>query len=376
MKDAISDCQLNHLKHEMTLCSNLASAPWGSCGRFAKYREAADEYFANCDETDSLFSTMYPHIVHDLWDGRPAAGYGTAAHMKEVWCMARDASIFHHKGDKVQLNRWFQFTQRWRQLQPFSSVLLLIIMYVGLHLQWWPSLDMSPIGTGAQQLDEDGRAGGQEQLGHQDLEGQPGQDDEGDAAEEGNPNQASTVRGHASGGVGRQVAGSSHIAEKQLGNRSSIYVVGDILGSKVHKSVFRGMCALSQPVELEHAETIRTHKTRQGSCQWWVKMAAGHWAPALGVVGKLSDPELLASMALHPALQGPASCTRLDQAEQEAVAQAMLSLAGAVCARELTYAAWFHYSLPGRFFALLSGDPGVACCLGVLQAILGCLASS
>jgi hypothetical protein len=76
--------------------------------------------------------------------------------------------------------------------------------------------------------------------------------------------------------AGRWLAPVTSQAEKLIGNKNSIYVVGDILGSKVHKSMFRGMCALSQPVELEHAETIRAHKTRPGSLEWWAKMAAGH----------------------------------------------------------------------------------------------------
>jgi hypothetical protein len=39
--DALKDSCLAHLKHEMTICVNLGSAPWGSCGHFFRYKEAA-----------------------------------------------------------------------------------------------------------------------------------------------------------------------------------------------------------------------------------------------------------------------------------------------------------------------------------------------
>eukprot|EP00972_Heterocapsa_arctica_P006070 893468-Heterocapsa_arctica.AAC.1 len=32
--DALKDSCLAHLKQEMTICVNLGSAPWGSCGHF------------------------------------------------------------------------------------------------------------------------------------------------------------------------------------------------------------------------------------------------------------------------------------------------------------------------------------------------------
>ena len=48
--------------------------------------------------------------------------------MKLVLDMAMHAPIFVGKGDKTQLNRWFQFTNRWRQFETWASVLLLIIV--------------------------------------------------------------------------------------------------------------------------------------------------------------------------------------------------------------------------------------------------------
>ena len=77
--DAMRDSSLAHLKHEMTICVNLGPAPWGSCGHFFRYREAAEEYFANLTESDSLSVEMYPFLVHDLWGGQPRLSSGVLA---------------------------------------------------------------------------------------------------------------------------------------------------------------------------------------------------------------------------------------------------------------------------------------------------------
>ena len=66
--------------------------------------------------------------------------------MKLVFGMARQAPIFVGKGDKTQLNRWFQFTNRWKQFETWASVLLLITVYVGINLSWWTCLENSPLG--------------------------------------------------------------------------------------------------------------------------------------------------------------------------------------------------------------------------------------
>ena len=147
--------------------------------------------------------------------------------------------------------------------------------------------------------------------------------------------------------------GSGDIAEKLTGNKSSLYVVGDILASRVHRAMFIAIAAISQPVELEHARTIREHKTRSGTLQWWRQMASGNFNYIYEAMAKLHDPSLLLKMGMHPDSSRTAPFSFTD-ADQQAIAQSVMALTASVLAREIMYMCWFHMYLPGRFFALTS----------------------
>ena len=259
--DALRDSSLAHLKHEMTICVNLGSAPWSSCGHFFRYREAAEEYSTNPTESDSLCVEVYPFLVHDLWGGQPQAEFGSAGHMKLVFDVARQAPIFFGKGDKTQLNRWLQFTIRWRQFETWASVLLPIIVHVGINLSWWTCLENSPLGLGLEGLPGSGfNIRGQDEAGEELRQAAAQGDDEA-----GEKLRQAAGRPKAATGGGRGAKGSGDIAEKLIGIKSSLYVVGDISASRVHRAMFIAIAAISQPVELEHARTIGEHRTRSGA---------------------------------------------------------------------------------------------------------------
>jgi hypothetical protein len=120
--------------------------------------------------------------------------------------------------------------------------------------------------------------------------------------------------------------------------------------------MFIAITAISQPVELEHARTIREHKTQSGALLWWRQMAKGNFDYIYQVMSRLQDPLLMLNMGMHHDQSGPATFTLTD-VEQESIAHCVMTLVANVLAREIMFMCWFHMYLPGRFFALTSESP-------------------
>ena len=71
-------------------------------------------------------------------DALPLA-LGTEAHMQAVWDALPQARVLNCKGGRRKFSRRFQFNQRAEQLKFDWAVMLLILIYVGLHEGWYNS---------------------------------------------------------------------------------------------------------------------------------------------------------------------------------------------------------------------------------------------
>eukprot|EP00971_Amphidinium_carterae_P348465 6490506-Amphidinium_carterae.1 len=139
---------------DMTLLGSIGAAPWGQSGNYAKYMEAAQQYTANFDETDHLFTTLYPWLAWLNTSGDLPANWRTSAAMKEHWIDFECFSLYGSRGEKAKRSRWFQSCRRWREMRSSAGHVLLSILYLGLQSDWWGDLGSSPWRVHEQSQDE------------------------------------------------------------------------------------------------------------------------------------------------------------------------------------------------------------------------------
>eukprot|EP00971_Amphidinium_carterae_P033303 655826-Amphidinium_carterae.1 len=125
--------------------------------------EAAQEYTSSFDETDPLYTTMYPWLAWLTSSGELVPGWETEASMRNHWIEYETFSMFGSRGEKAKRSRWFQASRRWREMRASSGHILLSIMYLGLSSDWWGDLSSSPWRLREQTLEEVVRRKGQMQ---------------------------------------------------------------------------------------------------------------------------------------------------------------------------------------------------------------------
>ena len=139
-QDSFGMARMSLLRHEMALCTSINNAPWKGCAHFGKMQDAAHEFFATKDWTNELFTAMYAFIAWDCSEGALDAAFGSAEHQQSVWEQLKAAPIFARKFVTTKSSRWFQSRRRWKEFRPWASAYLMIICFIGLHLNWWPDL--------------------------------------------------------------------------------------------------------------------------------------------------------------------------------------------------------------------------------------------
>ena len=123
----------------------IAAGPWGQAGHFGKFAEAAQEYTSNFSPSDELWALLYEDVCFDWYSGRFPPNFGTQEHSEHMFMQLKEAGIFMAQGEKSKLARWFQYCRRYRQFRRYAPMLLLVLIYMGLHLKWWKTLRTSPL---------------------------------------------------------------------------------------------------------------------------------------------------------------------------------------------------------------------------------------
>eukprot|EP00972_Heterocapsa_arctica_P102208 15060315-Heterocapsa_arctica.AAC.1 len=262
-QNAVSEVDLSFIKFDASVILNLGSGPWGSCAHFCKYSEAATEYFSNFSHEDPLFQIALPFIVH-----RFKAGQATEQHNPEfenwVWQVGAECELFVNKGAKAQQNRWFQWTRRWRQMKENIGFLLLVLLYQGLTLGWWPTLEESPFRRLVQQPAEAAVA----ELGGDGGDGGDAGPGPAERPAAGGPDRAGHVDPQAAAaGVDRSVGGSNRGLDKWTGKRNALQVAADILCNPATLALTDMISLMSEPIDQEHGLTLTMMKTPRGSHQ-------------------------------------------------------------------------------------------------------------
>ena len=154
-------------------------------------------------------------------------------------------------------NRWFQAPRRWEEFHPYGGGLLLILIYMGLILKWWPAIEDSPLMQNLTSLEVAARP---------DIE--PAADDA--VLDDADARDANRIAPGAAGHLGpdRGVLASNTRLEKIAGNKNALWVVSYSLGNDVTTALITGVGVLSKCIDEEHARTLVASRTRWGSLDW------------------------------------------------------------------------------------------------------------
>lgn len=124
--------------------ANFRAGPWRGASFLQTLRGAAEVFFADADESDPLFVSLYDRIAQDFGMDRDI-NFGTDSHMKEVFQRCKEHNVWRRKGTKMKMGRWTSWYICMEELQDGRHLLLLVLVLVGLRQGWWASLADSPL---------------------------------------------------------------------------------------------------------------------------------------------------------------------------------------------------------------------------------------
>ena len=154
----------------------------------------------------------------------------------------------------------------------------------------------------------------------------------------------------------RSVADSNRPVEKTTNKLSALHVVALALADPMHVALMNFVAAVSKPLEIEMNTSIIAMKTGMGATNWGVEMASLERVQHLfEMVGLLQDDALLLLLgvvSMHSCQPGGG----LSAQDANQLAQIMADIIRCTIAEEFKFIALCHFTLPGRFAALLNHE--------------------
>eukprot|EP00971_Amphidinium_carterae_P137015 2715223-Amphidinium_carterae.1 len=134
------DASIHWVLQDMTLLTSIGSAPFNKAGHFGKLSEAVMELTQNFESSDDLFTLLYPWCLWLQHGGNFPVAWQRETCKKNLWCALREAKLTRFKGERTKMGRWFQLVQRWRQRRDECGFLLIALVYVAVHEEWYLSI--------------------------------------------------------------------------------------------------------------------------------------------------------------------------------------------------------------------------------------------
>eukprot|EP00971_Amphidinium_carterae_P267899 5314966-Amphidinium_carterae.3 len=139
------DAGIHWVLQDLTLLTSIGSAPFNKAGHFGKLSEAVLELTENFTPSDDMFSLLYPWLLWLQHGGEFPLAWQSSCHKERVWKSMKEARLTKFKGERTKMGRWYQPVQRWRQRRSESGFLLVALVYIAVHEEWYGSLEDSPL---------------------------------------------------------------------------------------------------------------------------------------------------------------------------------------------------------------------------------------
>ena len=300
-------------KLEIITVQVFTSGPWKGDGHFRRLEDATDEWVKSSPVDDELFQALYPRIVRDRCRGLLPDGFGTPAHKLEVWQGLPEMARQYIYGMNTKQNRWFQPMQRHESMTEHWSLVLAGCLYCCISMGLYKTVANTPLSAHATEDDDPEPDGSGLQ---QDDGGQQGDDDMSKRSVKWSNKELARIRSNCKGGF--------HLAST-------------ILCAQETHSTWTGVCAVSRPVQEQHAMAITMMKTRSGTREWRTTQCTGKALSHIAeVLAALSNPSVLLHMGLLSYHFGAEVCEFSSQCAQR-IASSMVGYCREVMYHELLF---------------------------------------
>ena len=139
--------------------------------------------------------------------------------------------------------------------------------------------------------------------------------------------------------------------------KNMIQVVATSLGNPVTRALTHATVAIAQPVEIEHAMTIKRLKRADSCREWVVSMACEEMDYLREVVVRYQDSELQHIMGFACGL-GAAPPWDFSQEQRSEVSDAIMKFTCSLLASEGLHCFLYCRNVPGRFFHCYMNNRG------------------
>ena len=324
---------------EYSVVFNFLQGPWKRHANFQICRQAAMEYFSNFDHEDELFRLIYDWIALDTNAGRPPRGMGSEDHMKQTLQSLSENCIFQTQGHTVKTNRWFAWQKRFKAMESNLSVLLLVLLYMGLHKNRFARISDIPYFGGVY--------AGIFKAAEKAPEAAPSPlEDAGAASSSDRPPERMSVK-----------ASTAEVERLRDASSNTAHMVTCILANRSNRRVAMVMCHITFPVEEAHILQVTQCKTQAGTMHWYACQAAREYDEYLARTwGVLHDEAFLTAVGFG-AREGTLSDTTFD--EDDMIAETAVDLARNIVGNEIITMSSYSHRPFCKFAAALHLDAQV-----------------
>jgi len=288
-----------------------------------------------------LYLQFYEGICEDRGI-RDSIGFGTQAHVREVWSSLPASDCFHKQGRKVKLCRWYSWFSTAAERRKDWHTLLLVLHYMGINKKWWSRLNELDFALGGLGVP----------AGHADLPSALG---------------VEATPAAVIAEVPRAVAdGNLEVERMRKDAKNTLHFTARTMSNRF---VLRSVCVCLEAMEPVHTQfnlDLTRTKTQQGVQSWHFDLACGHGHSVLtSIAAKLKSPAVM-----HACLFESQEVGEELAADEDLVASKLLKLCALQLSSRLVHTMMYSHSLPGKFVALASNDATVrAECLQWLSSL-------
>ena len=353
-----SVCVLSGMVH------NLNYGPWEGSAWFKKLVTGATEYFAVASWDDPLFQMLASAVARDKSTDLLSHESHEEA-LKTIFEEVRAGSVFTKKGPRTSFRRFFSWydSETWHDQHWHSR--LLIIMYIGLRMKIYDSVEKLPGHTESMRRAVEVAAEEQE-MDHGD----------GDERDQDRPDL---------GEVGRVVEQEAHVASKadpdvetkgpvKSGREelkklyakcaNGMYVAGHILGKPGLQDACRMIWMVGQPLFSKHSQNARSVRGVAGLRTYYLEAACGSVLPVCHECARVTqDLDLLdvcgfdtSHMAAAPTGDSPVDAQDPMLAEDNERARKLMFLVLNHLRFRVNSMCYHTDDLPGLLGLMLSDD--------------------
>jgi hypothetical protein len=132
-----------HVKRlESAVAYRAFCGPWNKHAFWHSFLGASKILFTLGND-NAYYNACYNRICDDRCI--PQEKRMEVGHRWQLWTILPNSRIFQRLGFQPVLGRWCNHEEKHIQLKPDRAVILMVLLFMGIERNWWPSLRSSPL---------------------------------------------------------------------------------------------------------------------------------------------------------------------------------------------------------------------------------------